>query len=152
MSKSAAQKRAERAALKPLLVAENIRRAANGRKPINMMAFKAKLKKDRLKAAGPPKWSFYATQEWKELRYQALVNSSGRCLACGASAADGAVLRVDHIIPISKAPHLKADPNNLQVLCNACNWGKGGHDSTDWRNREIDPRYGKLTIISNNGK
>ena len=89
--------------------------------------------------------SFYATEEWKRLRYDALKKSSGRCLCCGVSAADGAVLRVDHIRSISSAPHLKADPNNLQVLCNDCNWGKGGKDSTDWR-------YGKISPIAPNGR
>jgi 5-methylcytosine-specific restriction endonuclease McrA len=79
------------------------------------------------------KHSFYDTAEWKQLRYSALAASDGRCQCCGASAAEGAQLRVDHIQPISQAPHRKADPTNLQVLCNDCNWGKGGWDQTDWR-------------------
>lgn len=80
-----------------------------------------------------PAWSFYRTETWKRLRYRALRDSNGRCMCCGAAAIDGATLRVDHIKPISKAPHLKADPDNLQVLCNDCNWGKGSDDETDWR-------------------
>ena len=75
--------------------------------------------------------SFYATEVWKKLRYETLKKSDGRCECCGVSSKDGARLRVDHIRSISSAPHLKAEPTNLQVLCNDCNWGKGGQDSTD---------------------
>lgn len=107
--------------------------------------FGSRAKKATAQAALPPvvtpirpanengPWGFYSTETWKRLRYEALVKSDGRCLCCGRSARDGAVLRVDHVEPISKAPHRKADPTNLQVLCNDCNWGKGGWDSTDWR-------------------
>lgn len=80
-----------------------------------------------------PHTAFYQSEQWRRLRYAAIVSSQGRCLACGASAASGAELKVDHIIPISKAPHLKAEPGNLQVLCNECNHGKGAWDQTDWR-------------------
>lgn len=40
---------------------------------------------------------------------------------------------VDHIKPISKHWHLRLDPDNLQVLCNDCNKGKGAWDETDYR-------------------
>lgn len=89
--------------------------------------------------------SFYRTDTWKRLRYDALTASDGRCQCCGASAADGATLRVDHIQAISVAPHRKADPSNLQVLCNDCNWGKGNRDSTDWRS-------GTLHLVASNGR
>ena len=89
--------------------------------------------------------SFYSTEIWKRLRYQTLVSSNGQCSCCGASAADGATLRVDHIKPISRYPHLKADPSNLQVLCNDCNWGKGAWDETDWRS-------GPIHLIAANGR
>jgi hypothetical protein len=81
MSKSAAQKRAERSDLKPLLAEENRERTAKGWKTINMMAFKAKLKRERAKATRTP-----------------------------------------------------------------------GYNPNDWKIREIDPRYGRLTLIANNGK
>lgn len=83
--------------------------------------------------------SFYNTEEWKRLRYEVLTESNGRCGSCGASARDGATLRVDHIKPISRYPHLKADKSNLQVLCNDCNWGKGAWDETDWRSGPLFP-------------
>ena len=99
---------------------------------VQQPAIKSPITKKRRKKRRYPN-DFYSTEEWKQLRYAALVASDGRCQCCSASAKDGAVLRVDHIIPISKAPHLKADPANFQILCNDCNWGKGSWDFTDWR-------------------
>lgn len=95
--------------------------------------------------AGRRRSSFYATEEWKRLRYDALAKSNGRCCLCGRGSHDGAVLRVDHIEAISVAPHRKTDPGNLQVLCNDCNWGKGNRDDTDWR-------YGELRVVAANGR
>ena len=77
--------------------------------------------------------SFYDTRQWKELRYMALKNNGARCQCCGASAADGEVIHVDHIEPIYKRPDLKLEMDNLQILCSSCNQGKGAWDNTDWR-------------------
>ena len=78
--------------------------------------------------------SFYKSDEWALLRYAALEKSRGRCECCGASGQeDGIRLMVDHIKPISKFPELRADPDNLQVLCAQCNWGKMARFQTRWR-------------------
>jgi 5-methylcytosine-specific restriction endonuclease McrA len=89
------------------------------------------------RAHGTPTRSggFYATAEWKRLRYLVLKERGARCECCGATPADGATMRVDHIKPVSRAWDRRLDPTNLQVLCNDCNWGKGGWDETDWRGR-----------------
>lgn len=76
---------------------------------------------------------FTKTKSWRELRYIALSNSEGMCNLCGASAHDGAILHVDHIIPRSVRPDLQEDLDNLQVLCADCNVGKSNYDSEDWR-------------------
>ena len=77
-------------------------------------------KRRKAKRAAAPKkvnWSsFYRTEQWAKLRYDALLAAGGSCMLCGDTAHDGAKLQVDHIVPISKAPALKADPGNLQVL------------------------------------
>jgi len=80
-----------------------------------------------------PKKSFWQSAEWRELRYSILVERGARCECCGVTPKEGAVMNVDHIKPISKAPHLKLERTNLQVLCAKCNHGKGSHDETDWR-------------------
>lgn len=84
--------------------------------------------------------NFYMSETWIRLRYDALVASNGSCGCCGRSARyDGVVLQVDHIKPISLFPALRADPSNLQIICSACNWGKGARDQTDWRTGPIIP-------------
>lgn len=56
------------------------------------------------------------------LRYDILARDGFRCKICGASAADGAKLHVDHIIPVSKGG--KTEKANLRTLCERCNLGK----------------------------
>lgn len=77
--------------------------------------------------------SFYETDEWRRVRYEALRRHGGKCCLCGVTAHQGAVLHVDHIKPRSLFPELELDVNNLQVLCADCNLGKSNLDATDWR-------------------
>lgn len=81
---------------------------------------------------GPKQPKFYQTREWKQLRYMVLVERGARCECCGSTAADGAKMNVDHVMPISRAWERRLDPTNLQILCGSCNQGKGGR-SDDWR-------------------
>lgn len=55
-------------------------------------------------------------------RHQILERDGFKCVDCGASPATGAVLEVDHTIPISKGG--SNDPSNLRTLCSDCNRGK----------------------------
>jgi len=57
------------------------------------------------------------------LRYDILKRDGFRCKICGATAADGVKLHVDHIVPVSKGG--RTDPQNLRTLCERCNMGKG---------------------------
>jgi hypothetical protein len=56
------------------------------------------------------------------VRSKVLARDTYRCRHCGISTALGAVLHVDHIIPISKGG--TSDLANLQTLCQDCNLGK----------------------------
>lgn len=56
------------------------------------------------------------------MRYDVLKRDGFRCVLCGMSAKDGAILHVDHIIPVSKGG--KTEINNLRTLCEKCNIGK----------------------------
>lgn len=76
--------------------------------------------------------AFYESEQWRDLRYRALVHHGGKCQACGATGHEK-VLHVDHIKPRSKFPELALKLSNLQVLCVDCNLGKSNRDSTDWR-------------------
>lgn len=62
------------------------------------------------------------TKMTDSLRYDIMKRDGFRCQICGASAADGVKLHIDHIIPVSKGG--KTDPSNLRTLCSRCNIGK----------------------------
>lgn len=57
------------------------------------------------------------------LRFEILDSADGRCNICGASVASGALLHVDHIVPLSRGG--KTERGNLRALCMTCNIGKG---------------------------
>lgn len=56
------------------------------------------------------------------LRYDIMKRDGFKCVLCGMSAKDGAILHVDHIIPVSKGG--KSEKDNLRTLCERCNLGK----------------------------
>lgn len=76
---------------------------------------------------------FLLSYQWRRLRMAALLKHGARCQCCGSTASDGVRMHVDHIQPRSKRPDLALDIDNLQVLCEVCNHGKGNWDATDWR-------------------
>ncbi len=55
-------------------------------------------------------------------RYEIMKRDGFRCCICGATAAAGVRLEVDHIKPVSKGG--KSTDDNLQTLCERCNKGK----------------------------
>jgi 5-methylcytosine-specific restriction endonuclease McrA len=77
--------------------------------------------------------AFYQSRQWRELRYQAFLKYGKRCHCCQAIELN-VRLHVDHIKPRSKYPELELDIENLQILCESCNVGKGAWDETNWRN------------------
>jgi 5-methylcytosine-specific restriction endonuclease McrA len=70
---------------------------------------------------------FYRSAEWKRLRF-AQLQAEPCCRMCGASAASGARMNVDHVRPLHRYWHLRLDARNLQTLCAGCNWGKEGRE------------------------
>lgn len=76
---------------------------------------------------------FYRTKQWRQLRYDAIERYGNVCHACGAGPKDGVKIHVDHIVPRFWAPHRCLDIQNLQILCEHCNLGKGMRHRTDWR-------------------
>lgn len=63
------------------------------------------------------------------LRWNILKRDGYRCTVCGASANDGAIIEVDHIITVADGG--SDDPSNLQTLCFDCNRGKGSESQDD---------------------
>lgn len=82
--------------------------------------------------------AFYASWEWKQVRYEAFMLHGRRCMCCGWAPADGGSghLCVDHIKPRSKFPELELELSNTQVLCNSCNMGKSNVYEDDFRGAE----------------
>lgn len=124
----------ERFTGKPLGYADALRQtcAILGRPVVFRQAesvFKAYLKRKR----SPRKDEFFMGREWQELRYRAFVKYGRQCLVCGNGPRPGKPLHVDHIKPRSTHPELQWELDNLQILCEDCNFGKGTWDETDWR-------------------
>lgn len=92
----------------------------------------------RTEPAAPKSKSFYASWEWKKVRYEALKIHGQRCQCCGWRPGDTEYghLVVDHIQPRSKRPDLALTVENLQILCNDCNMGKSNIHVDDFRDRE----------------
>src|SRR5687768_6021724 len=76
---------------------------------------------------------FLLGYEWRRLRMVVLKKRGARCECCGFTAKDGVKIHVDHIKPRRLFPQLALVEDNLQVLCEVCNHGKGNWDQTDWR-------------------
>lgn len=81
--------------------------------------------KKRKEAKSPKGKDFYHSRKWLDLRYQALRLLPLVCTACGATKKGGAIMHVDHVKPKSLHPELTYELSNLQILCAACNFGKG---------------------------
>lgn len=92
----------------------------------------AKGKRKRNKKKNRKREGFYWSDEWRSVRYKALLKHGKRCQCCGATN-ESAQLHVDHIKPRSRYPELELRLDNLQVLCEDCNKGKGAWDDTDHR-------------------
>ena len=81
-----------------------------------------------------PDDKFYSSQPWRRARTAVLNKYGAECMTCGRSKKKhNIVVHVDHIKPRSTYPELELDENNLQILCEDCNLGKGNRDEIDWR-------------------
>lgn len=83
-------------------------------------------KSDRVSGEKIAKKYFRAMNKYRNVsvrtRHKVLERDGFRCQDCGASPAMGAVLEVDHTIPVSKGG--TNDISNLRTLCSDCNRGK----------------------------
>jgi 5-methylcytosine-specific restriction endonuclease McrA len=92
-----------------------------------------KLTQARRQKKGRLTGDFYDTRAWQNLRYKALKHYGRTCAFCKET---NGRMHVDHIKPRSRFPHLQFQFSNLQVLCEACNLGKGNSDRIDWRSHD----------------
>lgn len=105
--------------------------------PLSPRKKKARSRQSTVKTWHSPEYlasaDFLTTWEWRTLRMKALVKWGPRCQCCGAEREDGVKIHVDHIKPRATHPEMALDLDNLQILCEVCNQGKGSWDDTDWR-------------------
>jgi len=77
------------------------------------------------------KSSFESTRPKRDvslkLRDKIFRRDNFKCVYCGRGKSDGVKLHVDHIIPVSKGGSSNED--NLQTLCEECNFGKSNRHS-----------------------
>jgi len=106
-------------------------------KRIAQKAAKAQDRQERLLlfATTATSKTFYKSQAWLTLRFQAIQKYGRSCFSCGASPENGVAIHVDHIKPRFIWPELAFDINNLQILCERCNLGKGLHQTRVIRRR-----------------
>jgi 5-methylcytosine-specific restriction endonuclease McrA len=111
--------------------------AASGNVAVDEITVKVTAKKPsaaaKKKSISVTSDAFLMSYEWRKIRMLAIKKHGNRCQCCGASPKDGIKINVDHIKPRKLYPSLALDINNLQILCNVCNHGKGNWDETDWR-------------------
>ena len=80
---------------------------------------------------------FLQSYAWRALRMKAIIRDGRRCACCGRTPDDGITINVDHILPRRTHPELALSLDNLQVLCNECNHGKGNWDTTNWKEQTV---------------
>jgi CRISPR/Cas system Type II protein with McrA/HNH and RuvC-like nuclease domain len=62
-------------------------------------------------------------KEYLTLRFEVFKRDKFKCVYCGRSPKDGAILEVDHVIPVIDGGRVAMD--NLVTCCRECNQGKG---------------------------
>lgn len=72
--------------------------------------------------------SFYKTKEWRNLRYQVLLDEGFCCRRCGLNANIG-----DHIIPIKENWDMRLERSNIQAMCKSCHNQKTREDELRYR-------------------
>jgi len=82
---------------------------------------------------------FYTSNAWKKLRYRLFEKYEFKCMACSESPqSHGIVIYASHIKPRSRHPELSLTFDNLQLLCEACDTGRGSKYESDLRPDDLD--------------
>ena len=76
------------------------------------------------------------SRKYKEVRLKALARDGYVCHYCGAENKD---MTIDHIIPISVAPELAIDIENMVTACKPCNSSKGSRSQGVFLERQRTP-------------
>ena len=83
------------------------------------------------------------SRKYKEVRLKALARDGYVCYYCGAENKD---MTIDHIIPISVAPELAIDIENMVTACKPCNSSKGSRSQGVFLERMRTPPVSRDNI------
>ena len=75
-------------------------------------------------------YNFYRTRQWSHLRQQVLERDHYLCAYCKVQGVITPAKTVDHLVPIEFDETLKANVDNLAVICSKCHRLK-----TDWEQK-----------------
>ena len=66
---------------------------------------------------------FYVSSEWRTFRRNWITEfGEDECATCGVGLAKRSPdYTLDHIVPLTIAPDLRLDPNNIVAMCRSCN-------------------------------
>jgi 5-methylcytosine-specific restriction endonuclease McrA len=76
------------------------------------------------------------SRKYKEVRLKALARDGYTCYYCGN---EGKEMTIDHIIPVSKAPELAIDIENMVTACKPCNSSKGSRSQGSFLEHKRTP-------------
>lgn len=86
----------------------------------------------------PERQTFYRTAEWKRASNAVRLRDKNTCQHCGKPAPRGHRGHIHHIIPFYESPELRADINNLVVLCVKCHNKLHEHRDAEGRFTHVD--------------
>jgi hypothetical protein len=79
---------------------------------------------------------FYQSSEWREARDYIFAHTKNECAYCGSTEK----LQIDHIKPLRHYWDLRTSPENLQILCEDCNYAKGSKSDYDYHLYQLQCR------------
>ena len=79
---------------------------------------------------------FYQSNEWSETRGYIFAHTKNECAYCGSVEK----LQIDHIQPLRYYWDLRTSPENLQILCEDCNYAKGSTSDHNYHLYQLQRR------------
>src|SRR3990167_3825466 len=83
----------------------------------------------------PERQRFYSSQAWQRAKGKVWKRDNGTCQECGKKGIGhewkNGEFHIHHIIPFADALDLRANPDNLVVLCNSCHWWVHGSGNVE---------------------
>jgi hypothetical protein len=89
---------------------------------------------------------FYRSNEWAEARGYIFAHTKNECAYCGSIEK----LQIDHIRPLRYYWDLRTSLENLQILCEDCNYAKGSNSDYNYHLSELKYRHRQRRPLDEN--